>query len=168
MDSSWGNKGSVLLQQWKIEPWDDAGTLNYLFWQMKQLSSFMCRGSFLECLILISLHNPSIIPVLYPHCNQWAPHTLAMPLIHTLVLFLETGRCFRDHTDLLRAEQDLSSSSQEPPDYSGGRWIPNPAVQAHQGGWPAECPAADQSQVRGGICLWRFAQTLGVVLYKLE
>lgn len=80
--------------------------------------------------------------------------------MHTLVLFLETGRCFWDRTDLLRAEQDVSSSSQEPPDHPGGGWIPHPALQAHQGGWPAECPAADQSQVREGISLWRLAQTL--------
>lgn len=91
---------------------------------------------------------------------QWQPHSLAMPLIHPLVLFLETGRCFWDHPDLLWAEQDLSSSSQEPPDHPGGGWIPHPAVQAHQGGWPAERSAADQSQVKEEIGLWRFAQTL--------
>lgn len=117
-----------------------AASLSVWFWFLHAIPA-----SLLSFILTGTMQNP-----------QCQPHSL----IHALVLFLETGRCFRDHPDLLRAEQDLSSSSQEPPDHPGGGWIPHPAVQAHQGGWPAECSAADQSQVREGISLWRFAQTL--------
>lgn len=91
VDSSWGNKGSVLLQQWKIEPWHDAGTFNYLSWQIKQLSSFMCRGSFFKCLILISSCNPSLTAVLYPHWNH-AESPVSAPFSHPRPGFVSGDR----------------------------------------------------------------------------
>ena len=67
VDSSWGNKGSVMLQHWKIEQWDDTGTLTYLFLQMKQLRSFiLCGGSFFLMFDSNSFMQSQHIPVLYP------------------------------------------------------------------------------------------------------
>lgn len=141
VDSSWmmthRNKGSVMLQQWKIEQWDDTGTLTFFFaneaaeklysvsWQLFSNVWFQffhaIPASFL-CFILLfgTMLNP-----------QWRPHSLAIALIHSLILFLETGRCFWDHPPLLWTEQVLSSSSQKSPDHPRGRWIPNPAIKAY-------------------------------------
>lgn len=172
VDLSWGNKGSVLLQQWKTEPWDDAGTLNYLSWQIKQLSSFTCRGSFLKCLIPISLCNASITPVLYPHWNH-AESPVAPPFSGH-ASHPHPGFVFGDREMFLRPSGSSSSRAR-------------PVLQQPRASWPSRrwmssscsCPSSPRRMTSRVSCSRSVAgegrnQPLkvclntGVVLYKLE
>ena len=144
VDSSWGNKGSegsVMLQQWKIEQLNDTGTLTYLFFfffanemaeKLYSVSGQLFSNVWFQFLHAIPASFLCFLLLTGTMLNlQWCSQWLAIALIHTLILFLETGRCFWDHTPLLWKEQVLSSSSQESPDHPRGRWIPNPAVKAY-------------------------------------